>query len=81
MTTTRTVFAFSNRIMNDNYLKFALEPDASGKYRSLGDAVKEAKITPIKHRPILPTTASLLGDPALTLAFPTIKARPIFYSK
>ncbi|MEI9910283.1 MAG: C25 family cysteine peptidase [Bacteroidota bacterium] len=43
MTTTRVVFAFSNRIMNNNYLQFALQPDATGKYKSLGDAVKEAK--------------------------------------
>ena len=29
MTTTRVVFAFSNRIMNNNYLQFALQPDAT----------------------------------------------------
>ena len=36
MTTTRVVFAFSNRIMNNNYLQFALQPDANGKYKTLG---------------------------------------------
>ncbi|HVG42025.1 MAG TPA: type IX secretion system sortase PorU, partial [Chitinophagaceae bacterium] len=32
MTTTRTVFAFSNRVMNDNYLRIALQRDSTGKY-------------------------------------------------
>ncbi|RYY97471.1 MAG: type IX secretion system sortase PorU, partial [Chitinophagaceae bacterium] len=43
MTTTRVVFAYSNRIMNDNYLRIALEPDASGRYKTLGEAVQAAK--------------------------------------
>ncbi|WP_276500851.1 type IX secretion system sortase PorU [Terrimonas pollutisoli] len=78
MATTRTVFAFSNRVMNDNYLKFALEPDANGKYRSLGDAVKEAKNYTYQTSADITNNRkfTLLGDPALTLAFPTIKARP-----
>ncbi|MFC0775414.1 type IX secretion system sortase PorU [Terrimonas alba] len=78
MTTTRTVFAFSNRVMNDNYLKFALEPDANGKYRSLGGAVKEAKNYTYQTSADITNNRkfTLLGDPALTLAFPVIKARP-----
>ena len=42
MTTTRVVFAFSNRIINNNYLKFALQPDANGRYRTLGEAMMVA---------------------------------------
>jgi len=43
MTTTRVVFAFSNRILNNNYIKFALEKKADGKYRSLGESIQAAK--------------------------------------
>ncbi|PZR26275.1 MAG: hypothetical protein DI535_14825 [Citrobacter freundii] len=79
MTTTRVVFAFSNRIMNDNYLRFALQPDANGKYRSLGDAVKDAKNFTYQSSADITNNRkfTLLGDPAMTLAFPLIQARPL----
>jgi hypothetical protein len=71
-TTTRVVFAYSNRIMNDNYLRFALEKDTLNKYRSLGGAMLAAKNHTysttgdvINNRKF-----TLLGDPALTLGFP-----------
>ena len=72
LTTTRPVFAYSNLQMNDQYIKIGLQPDASGNYLSLGKSVLRAKNT------ILSTTGdvlnnrkfTLLGDPALTLAFP-----------
>ncbi|MEO5561792.1 MAG: type IX secretion system sortase PorU, partial [Chitinophagaceae bacterium] len=78
MTTTRVVFAFSNRIMNDNYLKYALQPDANGKYRSLGDAVKDAKNFTYQSSGDITNNRkfALLGDPAMTIAFPTIKVKP-----
>ncbi len=72
MTTTRLVFAFSNRIMNRNYLQAALEPQPGGHFRSLGQAVMAAKNKTYQtsgdifnNRKFL-----LLGDPAMTLAFP-----------
>ncbi|MFL5772155.1 MAG: type IX secretion system sortase PorU [Flavisolibacter sp.] len=72
MTTTRLVFAFSNRILNNNYLRFALQPDASGKYLSLGEAVMQAKnFTYQTSADIINNRKfTLLGDPAMTLAFP-----------
>ncbi len=77
MTTTRVVFAFSNRIINNNYLQFALQPDASGKYKTLGDAIKEAKNFTYQTSPDVTNNRkfTLLGDPALTLAFPVLKVR------
>jgi len=77
MTTTRVVFAFSNRIMNNNYLQFALQPDANGKYKTLGDAIKEAKNFTYQTSGDVTNNRkfTLLGDPALTLAFPTLKVR------
>ncbi len=72
MTTTRLVFAFSNRIMNRNYLESALKQQPDGHYLSLGDAVRRAKNNTytffgdvVNNRKF-----TLLGDPALTLAFP-----------
>jgi hypothetical protein len=78
MTTTRVVFAFSNRIMNTNYLQYALQQDANGNYRSLGDAVKEAKNFTYQTSGDITNNRkfTLLGDPALTIAYPTLKIRP-----
>jgi hypothetical protein len=77
MTTTRPVFAFSNRIMNNNYLQYALQPDATGKYRTLGEAVMGAKNFTYQTSGDAANNRkfTLLGDPALTLAFPTHKMR------
>jgi hypothetical protein len=77
MTTTRVVFAFSNRIMNNNYLQLALQADANGKYKTLGDAVKEAKNFTYQTSGDVTNNRkfTLLGDPAVTLAFPQLKVR------
>jgi hypothetical protein len=77
MTTTRLVFSFSNRIMNNNYMRFAMQPDANGKYRSLGEAVMTAKNFTYQNSGDLINNRkfTLLGDPALTLAFPQFKIR------
>ena len=77
MTTTRIVFAFSNRIMNNNYMQFALQPDTNGIYRTLGDAVKDAKNYTYQTSGDVTNNRkfTLLGDPALTLAFPGLKIR------
>ncbi len=79
MTTTRVVFAFSNRIMNNNYLQFALQAGADGKYKSLGDAVKEAKNYTYQTSGDITNNRkfTLLGDPALTIAYPVLKVRTI----
>ena len=78
MTTTRPVFAFSNRIINNNYIQFALQPDLNGKYRSLGEAVKDAKNYTYQTLGDIPNNRkfTLLGDPALVLAFPVLKVKP-----
>ncbi|MBS0028655.1 type IX secretion system sortase PorU [Chitinophaga sp. 22321] len=75
MTTTRAVFAASNQLMNANYLKVAFTPGADGRMPALGTAAMLAKnatysgsADAINNRKF-----QLLGDPALTLAFPTYK--------
>ncbi len=72
MTTTRAVFAFSNRIMNRNYLQAALQVKTNGTYASLGEAVKQAKNFTYQTQSDIVNNRkfTLLGDPALTLAYP-----------
>jgi hypothetical protein len=77
MTTTRVVFAFSNRIMNDNYLRIALQRDATGKFKTLGDAMKDAKNYTYQTSADVTNNRkfTLLGDPAMTLAFPAFRVK------
>jgi hypothetical protein len=77
MTTTRIVFAFSNRVMNENYLKTAFLKKPDSIYRSLGEAVRQAKNATYKFLGDVVNNRkfTLLGDPALTLAFPTYQVK------
>lgn len=77
MTTSRVVFASSNRILNNNYLKTALAQDATGRYKTLGEAVRDSKnLTYTTSGDITNNRKfSLLGDPAMTLAFPTLQVK------
>ncbi|MGV3656427.1 MAG: type IX secretion system sortase PorU [Chitinophagaceae bacterium] len=76
MTTTRLVFANSNRVLNNNYLKFALEKTGNG-YRSLGEAAMLAKNYTYQTSTDVVNTRkfALLGDPAMTLAFPKLQVQ------
>jgi hypothetical protein len=77
MTTTRLVFAFSNRIMNKNYFEAALKRKNNGAYPTLGEAVKAAKNTTYQFfgDVINNRKFTLLGDPALTIAYPVQQVR------
>ncbi|MFT3826957.1 MAG: type IX secretion system sortase PorU [Chitinophagaceae bacterium] len=77
MTTTRLVFAYSNRIMNSNYTAVSLARKTDGTYRSLGEAVKLAKNTTYTFSGDVNNNRkfTLLGDPALTLAFPQYQVK------
>lgn len=77
MTTTRLVFAFSNKTINNNYYQLALTPRADGTYYSLGDACRLTKnftyttqTDAVNNRKF-----TLLGDPALTLALPVYRVK------
>src|SRR5690606_12806639 len=74
MTTTRVVFAFSNRIMNDNYLRIALQPLPDGRYLSLGEAAMQAKNFTYQNSGDITNNRkfTLLGDPAMTVAYPIL---------
>ncbi len=75
LTTTRLVFAFSNRVINDNYLKGALQPGKNGKYLTLGESVRQTKnLTSQNFGDVLNNRKfTLLGDPAMKLAFPELR--------
>jgi len=77
LTTTRIVFSFSNRIINNNYLQFALQPDSNGVYKSLGESIRAAKNYTYQTSGDIANNRkfTLLGDPALTLAYPILKIR------
>jgi hypothetical protein len=88
LTTTRLVFAYSNRIMNQNYLQLAMEPLSLGDqarrlattshlYRSLGQATMDAKnrSNQFNGDPLNSRKFALLGDPAMQLAFPELPMR------
>jgi hypothetical protein len=72
MTTTRAVFASSNKVLNANYLQFLLAPGADGRMPTLGEAAKLSKNLTYTTSSDIPNNRKfqLLGDPALTLAFP-----------
>lgn len=85
LTTTRLVFAYSNRIMNQNFIRAALEPVPQNNnsnnphlYRSLGEAVRVAKNLSNQSNaqtsgdPLNSRKFVLLGDPALQLALPEL---------
>ncbi len=86
LTTTRLVFAYSNRIINENYLATAFTPDSRGEYLTLGESVKLAKNRTLQNSGDLLNNRkfTLLGDPAMRLAFPllrlvltTVNSKPI----
>ncbi len=77
MTTTRLVFAFSNRIMNENYLRTAFQKKPDSSYRTLGEAVRQAKNVTYNYLTDVVNNRkfTLLGDPALSLAFPAYQVK------
>lgn len=77
LTTTRLVFAFSNRIINENYFSAALQKNLDGIYPSLGQSLMKAKNYTYQTSGDLLNNRkfTLLGDPALTLGFPKYTIR------
>jgi hypothetical protein len=72
--TTRTVYSYYNRYMNKVFMEQVLG-STNGKRNSIGEAVRLAKnqlITQGRDRTTNKLQYSLLGDPALVLASPTI---------
>jgi len=71
-TTTRLVFAFSNKVINNNFLKVLLAPAANGQYLSIGEALRRAKNeTYLQGDVVNNRKFTLLGDPSVVPAFAT----------
>ncbi len=72
LTTPRLVFATSNEVIHENFIKFALEKNSTGNYLSLGESFRKAKnYTSQTFSDIINNRKfSLIGDPGIQLAFP-----------
>ncbi|WP_341838658.1 type IX secretion system sortase PorU [Chitinophaga pollutisoli] len=72
LTTTRAVLAASNKVMNANYFREALRPNASGKMPLLGEGAMRAKNATYAQSGDVVNNRKfqLLGDPAMAIAFP-----------
>lgn len=69
--TSRTVYASSNKQINLRFMRYALSLDDNGQPMKLGDAVRLAKNTcPVREFNTL--HYHLLGDPAISLQLPTL---------
>lgn len=75
LTTTRLVFASSNKIINNNYLKFLLQRNIQGHYTSTGNALAASKNFTVSTSGDFINTRKfiLLGDPAMKIAIPEMK--------
>lgn len=72
VTTTRQVFASSNRVINNNFFSTLFQKDSENKFPRLGDALKDAKNNTVINRGdhVNSRKFMLLGDPAMKLAIP-----------
>ncbi len=77
MTTTRLVFASSNRIINNHFFKYLLKRDNASKYPRLGTALMDSKNFTVVNSGdyINARKFTMLGDPAMKLAMPEYSVR------
>jgi hypothetical protein len=68
-TTTRLVYAFPNSVLNKGLVKFMFE-ELNGEMPRLGDIFRLTKRDPVIAQGVNPRNFTLLGDPALRLAYP-----------
>ncbi len=75
LTTTRLVFASSNRIINNNYFRFALQRNSNGQFPTLGESLVASKNYTVATSGDYTNARKfiLLGDPAMKLAMPAHK--------
>lgn len=72
LTTTRTVFSGGNQELNTAFFQTVLDEDeGTGEMRCLGDICKDTKNSPIVTSVTNMRNFSLLGDPAVRLAYPS----------
>lgn len=79
MTTTRLVFASSNKIINNNFLNALLAKDSNGKVPFLGDVLRQSKNFTVQNTGdyINARKFVMLGDPAMKLGIPEFGVRTL----
>ena len=81
MTTTRLVFASSNKVINHNFLRYILKKDSNGRYPTLGEALRNSKNFTVSTSGDYVNARKfiMLGDPAMKLSIPeyTVKTTRI----
>jgi hypothetical protein len=79
MTTTRLVFASSNKLINNNFFKSLLQRKSDGRYPSLGEAWLNAKNTTVVESGdyINARKFAMLGDPSMKLLMPEYQVKTI----
>jgi len=77
MTTTRLVFASSNKLINNNFLKALLKKQADGLYPTLGEAwlVSKNNTVAASGDYINARKFALLGDPSMKLLMPEYQVK------
>jgi len=70
LTTVRLVYQYPNKILNQNFYNQNVFDFAPGNAPALGDIVRETKNHPSTPRSSNTRSFTLLGDPALKLAYP-----------
>lgn len=71
--TTRVVYSSDNNRLNQNFYRSVFEQDQNGENFRLGDIIRRAKNLTVDNMENNKRSFSLLGDPALVLAFPKYK--------
>jgi hypothetical protein len=69
--TTRVVFAYSNKLLSKSFYNHVIKKDAKGEYHRMGDIMRLAKINTINT--INKRNFSLLANPAMKLSYPKHK--------
>lgn len=79
LTTTRLVFASSNKVINNNYFRFLFQKNAQGRYPTVGSSLKDSKnFTVVSAGDFINARKfTLLGDPAIKLAMPEHTVRTV----
>lgn len=79
MTTTRLVFASSNRVINNNFLNSMLSRNSKGEVPALGSALMEAKNFTVQNSGDFVNARKfiMLGDPAMKIGIPEYNVRAI----
>ncbi|MFZ9661571.1 MAG: type IX secretion system sortase PorU, partial [Chitinophagaceae bacterium] len=72
LTTTRLVFAASNKVMNSNFMMETVRRKANGDYPTLGEVMLRSKNQTYEISPDILNNRkfTLLGDPALVIGYP-----------